>query len=181
MLSPAGEMIVANPIFGVGFGNFQRSYYLYDPSLKDVSLHHSGDHVAHNSYLQIWAECGTPTFVLYLTLILISMLDIWAVRARAKQRYSSSWILEYCTMLEASTATFVIGSTFLNRAHFDLFYHWVAIIACFGRIARAEMRDEVRYPRRQLGRRGALRPLADGGFDGTRAPPDGFSPRTAPG
>ena len=33
----------------------------------------------------------------------------------------------------------IIGSVFLNRAQFDLFYHFVAIVIAFERIARREM------------------------------------------
>ena len=42
-------------------------------------------------------------------------------------------------MFEASIVAFVVGSTFLNRAQFDLFYHFVAIILAFERIAMREM------------------------------------------
>ena len=59
----AGVMIQANPIFGVGFGRFQDNYEKYDPAGKLGALKEHGSHVAHNSYLQIWAECGTPAFM----------------------------------------------------------------------------------------------------------------------
>lgn len=170
----AGRMIADNPLFGVGFGRFEGNYGRYDPSLQDITLHHAGTHVAHNSYLQIWAECGTPTFALYMTLILLSFLDIWRVRRQASRRFHASWILNYCTMFEASLATFMVGSTFLNRAHFDLFYHWVAIILCFSTIARAELRDEQRYPVRS-GRRGTLVAVRKPGFEGGAARP-GLAP-----
>jgi hypothetical protein len=46
-------------------------------------------------------------------------------------------------MLECSMVAFILGAVFLNRAHFDLFYHWVAIIIVFGRIANEEMSNPV--------------------------------------
>lgn len=172
----AGVMIQNNPIFGVGFGHFQENYSRYDPARKDSDLEQHKSHVAHNSYLQIWAECGTPTFLMYIGLILLSFLDIWKVRAEALRRYHSSWILNYCTMFEASLATFTLGSIFLNRAHFDLFYHWVAIILSFSTIARQHMSDPKFYPKLETGQRGVLRAVTENGF-GRRNRRNGFGRR----
>lgn len=175
----AGVMIRANPVFGVGFGHFQDNYNRYDPARTDAELDLHKSHVAHNSYLQIWAECGTPTFLLYLSLILLSFLDLWAVRGMAKTRFHSSWILNYTTMFEASLTTFMLGSVFLNRAHFDLFYHWVAIILAFTTIARRHMNDPTYYPRMETGR-GVLRPVGGKGFV-RRLQRDGFRRRAPVG
>ncbi|MFT7487384.1 MAG: putative inorganic carbon (HCO3(-)) transporter [Candidatus Paceibacteria bacterium] len=159
----AAVMIRANPVFGVGFGHFQDNYKRYDPANLDQTLKKSKSHVAHNSYLQIWAECGTPTFMLYLFMMLLCFLDLWDVRRMAMRRYYASWILNYCTMFEASLATFILGSVFLNRAHFDLLYHWVAIIVAFGIIARQHMTDPSLAPIEHQGR-GVLQPMATTGF-----------------
>jgi putative inorganic carbon (HCO3(-)) transporter len=173
----ASVMIKANPVFGVGFGHFQDNYRLYDPAMKDPTKQVGDVFVAHNSYLQIWAECGSITFMLYLSLILLSFLDLWKLRREAELRYHSSWILNYATMFEASLATFMLGSFFLNRAHFDLFYHWVALILAFTTLARREMNDPSAYPRRKIGR-GALHVVQRRGFGAAR-PTSGFGPRPA--
>ncbi len=115
--------------------------------------------------------------MLYLSLILLSFLDLWKLRREAELRYHSSWILNYATMFEASLATFMLGSFFLNRAHFDLFYHWVALILAFTTLARREMNDPSAYPRRKIGR-GALHVVQRRGFGAAR-PTSGFGPRPA--
>jgi probable O-glycosylation ligase (exosortase A-associated) len=136
----AGNMIAANPMFGVGFDKFTRNYRAYDRQAGPAAgVPDTGIHVAHNSYLQIWAECGTPSMILYLLLIGLSYLDLWRIRKMARERYHTSWILSYTTMFEASLTAFVVGSFFLNRAQFDLFYHFVAVIMMFGHFARQEM------------------------------------------
>ena len=145
----AGRMIRANPVFGVGLDRFKQNYIAYEPAATPDMLEGKGTRVAHNSYLQIWAECGTPAFMIYITLLLLSMIDLWRLRWQAKRLYHASWILSYSTMLEASLASFILGSIFLNRAHFDLVYHYHAIVIVFGVIARREMLDEQKYPARR--------------------------------
>jgi O-antigen ligase len=120
--------------------------------------------VAHSSYFQIWAECGTPALLLYFSLIAGSYVTIWRVRKQARQRYHQSWILTYANMFEASLSAFVVGSAFLNRAHFDLFYHWVALVIMFGVIARREMAEELTNPRHSDGGRGEIAPVEPVGF-----------------
>ena len=169
----ATVMIQANPMLGVGFGRFERNYLRYSPYSAGESAQTGGTHVAHNSYLQIWAECGTPTFVLYLTLILLSFLDVWRTRRLARRRYHASWIISYANMFEAALVAFLVGSTFLNRAHFDLVYHLFALVICYGYIARRELADVRLYPERPDGR-AALRPTRAPGFDRRPALQGGF-------
>jgi probable O-glycosylation ligase (exosortase A-associated) len=134
----ATRMAFDHPWLGVGFGKFQQHYleYAVDPSEAELA----GENiVAHSSYMQIWAEGGTPALAGYLALIVGSFWTCSRVRRMAEQRYAQSWIRNYAVMFEASLATFVVGASFLNRAHFDLFYHWVALILVFGVVARREM------------------------------------------
>jgi probable O-glycosylation ligase (exosortase A-associated) len=156
----ATRMALDNPVFGVGMYKFRQHYSQY--SLTSTE----GEHiiVAHSSYFQIWAECGTPALLLYFSLILGSFVTCWRVRAEARRRYYSSWIINYANMFEASLVAFVIGSAFLNRAHFDLFYHWVALVMAFGLIARREMAQELGGTMRTEGGRGELEAVARPGF-----------------
>jgi hypothetical protein len=95
----------------------------------------------------------------------LSFLDIWRIRKEARRRYYASWILSYCAMFEASLASFMCGSMFLNRAHFDLTYHFVAIVIAFGVIARREMAAEMNKPAQSSrGYRGMLVPVESPGF-----------------
>lgn len=167
----AAAMIEANPVLGVGYARFQKNYLDYSPDYREDPESVGRAHVAHNSYLQIWAECGTPAFLLYLSLIALSLLDLARVRRQAQRRYHASWILNYANMFEATLVVFVVGSMFLNRAQFDLFYHLVALVLAFGHIARREMNDRRAYPERTEGRvalkavrpRGFARPAVLGG------------------
>src|SRR6185503_11723859 len=107
----ATRMALDNPIFGVGFARFGRNFVRYAEDPTAAELAGRDIIVAHNSYLQIWAECGTIAILLYFLLILLSFLSIWKVRRLARRRYDSSWILNYATMFESALAAFVVGST----------------------------------------------------------------------
>jgi probable O-glycosylation ligase (exosortase A-associated) len=169
------RMAVANPLLGVGLSNFRGSYLEYQPNPTVRELAGQDIYVAHNSYLQIWAETGTPALLIYLGFIALSFLTVWRVRARARRRYAESWIINYATMFESSLVAFVIGSTFLNRAHFDLFYHWVAVVLLFGHFAHQQMdEDDARGPRvDRKGGRAELRAREPAGF-GPRTVTSGF-------
>ncbi len=76
-------------------------------------------------------------------------------------------------------AAFLVGASFLNRAHFDLFYHWVALIVVFGHIAVREMQNEDAYPVRP-GEREEIQRVPRTGFGSPTRPP-GFGRRALPG
>ena len=167
----ATRMALDNPLFGVGMYKFRQHYPQYDPNYQFGQ----DTIVAHSSYFQIWAECGTLALLLYFSLIFASFWTCWRVRAEAQRLYHSSWIINYANMFEASLAAFVVGSAFLNRAHFDLFYHWVAIVIVFALVARREMALELQGVLRYEGERGELEALARPGF-GRRARVSGYRP-----
>ena len=180
----ARNMIKAHPFFGVGYDKFQQNYRDFESAGPDGQRGTGQTHVAHNSYLQLWAECGTPALLLYLALIGLTYLDLWRIRKMARERYHASWILSYTTMFEASFTGFAVGAMFLNRAGFDLFYHFVAIITVFGVLARREMEDPTSHTAEKSvpGRRGPLELLRSrglarrdrrSGFDGPE-PREGF-------
>jgi putative inorganic carbon (HCO3(-)) transporter len=169
------RMATDNPVFGVGLYKFQANYRPYAASPEETAR------ATHNAYFQIWAECGTPALLLYMFLIFGSFWTLWKIRRRASELFTTSWILNYATMFEASLIAFMVGSTFLSRAHFDLFYHFVAIVACFAAIATREM--DALVARGPSAMRGAV--FAVHSPRGFRRPPpprgfrDGLAPRTA--
>jgi O-antigen ligase len=59
----AENMIVANPYFGIGFGNYGAAYDHYRTVNWPIALGH-----AHNYYLNIWAETGICGLLAYLLL-----------------------------------------------------------------------------------------------------------------
>ena len=126
------RMIEANPVFGVGVRNFQSRYTDYAQVAKVDS---STTYVAHNSYLQIWAESGSIAFAIYLMLLLSVFTTCSRVFKMGRMRPDMAWAMDYARMMEATTVGFMVGAVFLNRGHFDLLYHWLALVTSLAFVA----------------------------------------------
>ena len=128
-------MIGDNPVFGVGLRNF-RDHYAYYSTLDGTG---GEAKVAHNSYLQIWAEGGTVTFLAYLCLLGSVFVGCFWLKRMARSRPHLGWAGAYGRMFEASTVGFMVGAVFLNRGHFDLIYHGIALVSASIYVAQREM------------------------------------------
>lgn len=133
----AMRMVGDNPLLGVGLRNFQPRYKEYSV----VPLPPDGTtYVAHNSYLQIWAESGSIAFVVYLLLLASVFFACARVHRATVLRPDLGWASVYARMMEATTVGFLVGAFFLNRGHFDLIYHWLALVTSLTLIVGAELR-----------------------------------------
>lgn len=130
----AANMIQDNPWFGVGMRKFQYNFPKYAPPTAGET-----SYVAHNSYLQIWSENGTIAFVIYMALLASVFWSCRYVRKLGATQPHKPWIGLYARMMEATTFGFMVGAFFLNRGHFDLIYHWFALVSCLVYVARREV------------------------------------------
>ena len=147
----AMRMISDNPVLGVGMRNFQSRYLDYSDEPAQVG--HT--YVAHNSYLQIWAESGTPAFVCYLLLLGSVFFTCRHVSRLSANRPDLAWAGTYARMMETTNVGFMVGAFFLNRGHFDLVYHWLSLVTALSLVAQAAYRavpevagERARGPRR---------------------------------
>jgi O-antigen ligase len=62
--------MVAHPLFGVGLGQFQAVEHHYNPMLASFE---ANTHVAHNTYVQLGAEGGIPTLLMYLAILAMAL------------------------------------------------------------------------------------------------------------
>ncbi|MEO6593225.1 MAG: putative O-glycosylation ligase, exosortase A system-associated [Planctomycetota bacterium] len=127
----AMRMIGDNPVLGVGMRNFQTRFLDYSPYEGQVGQ----TYVAHNSYLQIWAESGSIAFALYLAMLASVFFTCRKVYRIGRVRPDLVWAADYARMMESTTIGFMVGAFFLNRGHFDLLYHWMAMVTALGAVA----------------------------------------------
>lgn len=136
----AGNMIMAYPIKGIGANNMVAEYNNHTQGIPNE--HGGTEHfarVTHNSYLQIWAESGTPAFLLWMFMVVGTIFATWRLGKRFK-REGDDWAVNYCNAIQVSMTSFMCGATFLNRAHFDLIYHMAVISAVLPAIVANERR-----------------------------------------
>ena len=132
------KMVAAHPFFGVGFEGFLSNFRRYDPLQVRNKSGVKTVRVAHNTYIQVWAELGTPALICFLSMLVSALLLLRRTRAEAIRRGAPQWIIDYANMIEVSLLAFMFGANFLNRAHFDLVYHLVALSACLHYVAKRE-------------------------------------------
>lgn len=128
------RMSADKPWVGVGYRNFQIVY-------NDYSLERDArDRVAHNSYLQLMAESGRPTLAVFLLLLVMTIANSRGLQKRARRVFGGGhWIFHYAAAIEVSLYAYMVSGVFLNRAHFDLLYHLVAISIGLNWLAKREL------------------------------------------
>lgn len=135
----AGNMIRANPVWGIGFQNM---VYEYNNYTQGIPVEHGEkEHfarVAHNSYLQLWSESGSIAFICFMFMLLSTIIGLQALGRRAAQSERDRWLIPYVNAIQIAMVGYVVGATFLDRAHFDLIYQLVAIAVALPGIMLAE-------------------------------------------
>jgi probable O-glycosylation ligase (exosortase A-associated) len=138
------RMVRANPMFGVGFESFLSNFRKYDPLDRQLSDQVESVRVAHNTYVQVWAELGTPALLCFLLMLLSALGCLRRTRTlirRARAGPEFEEMRGYSDMIEVALLSFMFGANFLNRAHFDLVYHLVALCAVVLVITRRELKE----------------------------------------
>lgn len=125
----AWKMALDHPVFGVGFTRFpvMARWYTEEQDVGRYEERRRGPHVAHNSYLQVLAESGFPALFFFFLLMFGMFFSMSRVRRASLRRKHRGWIVPYANLFEASMLGFMVGGTFLNRAHFDFFYHLIGM------------------------------------------------------
>jgi O-antigen ligase len=103
-------MIREHPMFGVGLGRFKETAPLYNPVILQIS---SRSYIAHDTYIQIAAECGLPILILFLMLIVTGFSNLRAVKQAGDRKLSDLanamqlGLIGFCVAGASVTAVFV--------------------------------------------------------------------------
>jgi len=104
------------PIFGVGMRNADLLSYQYGADVPGRTIH--------SQYLQIAADSGFPSIVLYLLALFLA----WRSVRRVQKRYRNSSLKDHqmaynlACGIEGAMVVFCVGSTFLSVENFELIY-----------------------------------------------------------
>lgn len=126
-----------HPLFGVGFGTLNEMNVMG----KYIPLSAHGAQVIHNTYLQMLTDSGTAAALIYVFLVFGVLF--WLGRSARRMALFYPDLAVYPAMLHTSLLAFAIGSTFLSRVEFDLFYMLLMGAAVWYGIEPAVMPDPV--------------------------------------
>ena len=112
------RMIKAHPVKGIGVGEFKPEMKQYaDPGVTFSSI-------AHNTYLEVAAETGLPTFGVFLALLLFTYLGFG--KARRQSAESGPPLVQFSALgLQAGFFGYVVGAFFLSAEYQKMLWLWI--------------------------------------------------------
>ncbi len=129
----ATEVIAAHPLKGVGFG--AEAFRLYVLDIKGDELG-AGGLVAHNNWLQMWADSGFFAIAIFSAMLLGG---IWSLGRAAKKASGKDPQGEAISRgLQLALIGFAVGSTFLSRTNYDYIYFLLICGGIWLSLKRAE-------------------------------------------
>jgi O-antigen ligase len=148
-----------HPILGVGIRNFAQAEGSLSPVARRYAEVGRGIKwsVAHNSFVEVGAECGIAALALFVLRFLIIFRTLARVRAGPRGK---PWITEsdqaYAQMLFGALAGFVVSGFFVSAEYFVFLYTALGILlgqqAVLKRRARMPRRPVLVQPTQQIRR-----------------------------
>jgi len=136
----AGQgMVMNNPIFGVGLKRYVAAFPKYS---------HSHPRVAHNSWVQLAAECGFIAVGAYAMLVLLTIRSLRRVEKRVRSFTGENRRLseQLVRMFEASLTGYLVCGFFLSMEDFEFFYVLVGMVLILDRITKERARENAFEP-----------------------------------
>jgi len=140
----------ANPLHGGGFDYYSWEVYAqYFP--EHLEYWSSRDRrgivwSCHSAWFTILGEHGLLAFSLWLGLIGSCFISLRQIRSSSQIDSTMSWAGPYADMLRLSFVAYVIASTFLDTAYFEIFYQFVATIIIIKEIMKKMMMNSALQP-----------------------------------
>ena len=127
------SMVTAEPLTGVGVGNFQPLIGQYARPGEDVGT------VAHNMYLEIAAEMGLPGLAIFVAILWSAFRTLRRVR-RQTRRDGPLILYQSATGLEAGLIGFLAACFFVSAQYQRLFWFAVFLTMVLPSLVRREAR-----------------------------------------
>ncbi|HEU5334628.1 MAG TPA: O-antigen ligase family protein, partial [Terriglobales bacterium] len=117
------RMVEAHPVTGIGVGEFKPQMQRY----ADRGVGFSS--IAHNTYLEVAAETGLPTFAVFLALVFLTYRGFGKARRRTAE--SGPPLVHMAALgLQAGFVGYVVGAFFLSAEYQKMFWMWIFLSMC---------------------------------------------------
>jgi probable O-glycosylation ligase (exosortase A-associated) len=128
------RMATHNPLFGVGLKRYLNAFPYYSTYQPRV---------AHNSWVQLGAECGLVALACYGVLILLTIRAVRRVDARLPALKGRSRVISETVgrAVESAMVGYVVCGFFLSMEDFEGFYILVAMAQVLDRITEVRVRE----------------------------------------
>jgi probable O-glycosylation ligase (exosortase A-associated) len=143
----AWRVVQTYPLTGAGFA------YMSDEMFAKIApeylARYGKAYNTHSIYFAILASHGVPAFIIFMTMIGLTMLSCRRIRRQVRARPDLRWAATYCDIVEVSLLAFLVNGAVNNMEYFDLPYHLVGLIASLSVIcdrALAESKETVEVP-----------------------------------
>ena len=128
------SMAMHNPLFGVGLKRYVAAFPAYSGSSARV---------AHNSWVQLAAECGLIAVGAYGILVLLTIISVRTIEKRIRTFTGPNRHLceQLMRMFEACLAGYLVCGFFLSMEDAEFFYVLVGMVYVLDRITEARARE----------------------------------------
>lgn len=128
------NMAVSNPLFGVGLKRYMTAFPYYS---------NFQPRVAHNSWVQLGAECGLVALACYGLLIVLTIRALVRIERRLPSLRSEhrDLTLQLARMIEATLVGYLVCGFFLSMEDFEFFYILVGMAQVLDRISETRLRE----------------------------------------
>ena len=136
------QMYLANPVLGVGAGNYPWTNHLYASRSPMFDPHKKllGGREAHSLYFTLISELGTVGALIYVAIIRLIYVRYRSMRDYCKtQRAPSEDALKFELLFKAFLAScigFLASGAFITVLYYAPFWHLIGMVAAAHRVAR---------------------------------------------
>jgi O-antigen ligase len=123
------RMIADHPLLGVGLGRFKPLM----PQYADKGT--TTDTIAHNTYIEVAAELGLPTLLVFLGIPFFSYRSLEKARRQA-QSFGRQFAHDAALGLQAGLVGYMVGAFFLSAEYQKLFWLVIMLSMSLPRLVR---------------------------------------------
>ncbi len=135
MWRAAWHMAVARPLTGTGFMG------PYTQSVMDEYAPGTLPRAVHSIWFETLGEHGFPTFLVWLAISGVAILNTFAIQRESKRIPGLQWSRDLARMAQVSIVAYMVSGTFLSLGYWDFYFTFLVVIAATRMLVREAARN----------------------------------------